>query len=739
MENISYDCFDIDEAIKQISATLGVATKQVRATVELLDAGNTIPFIARYRKEATGGLNEQVLRDVEDALGKARELAERKATILKTIDSQGVLTPELRLQIESCREKQTLEDLYLPFKPKRRTRATVARERGLQPLADLLLRQERLQQPRGAVLRSYVNPERDVPDEAAALQGACDIVAEHWSENVTTRAWLVQQAFETGRIVSQVKRGKPDLASKFEMYFDHREPVKRVPSHRLLAMKRGEAEGVLRVSLQLDEELVLRQLGVRLVRNPQFEFHSDLLNTVKDCYERLLLPATESSVLQDLKEKADFAAIDVFAKNLRELLLAPPAGPQVTIGIDPGFRTGCKVAVVDGTGKVLAHTTIYPTPPHNDAAGAARTIQELISKFDARLIAIGNGTASRETDAFVTQLLRSCDRNVTKVTVSESGASIYSASELAAREYPDLDVTVRGAISIAHRLQDPLAELVKIDPKSIGVGQYQHDVNQALLRKCLEREVESCVSSVGVDVNMASASLLAHVAGIGAKLAERIVAYRDEHGRFESRGQLASVPRLGKKAYEQAAGFLRISGGTEPLDRSAVHPECYYVVHKMAAKLSVSPTELIGNGTLTQELSAQDFVDDQFGVPTITDILAELARPGRDPRREFQVAQFNAEVNEIHHLKPGMILEGVITNVTRFGAFVDLGVHQDGLIHISQLSDSFVNDPSEVVAVGDVVRVKVLEVDLERRRIAVSRKQVGDCREEQERHGVRDQ
>lgn len=716
--------FDLDFAIGHIAKTLNVSPAQVRATIELLDAGSTIPFIARYRKEATGSLNELVLRAIEDAIGLARELADRKATILKTIDGQGLLTPELLRQIETCQDKQTLEDLYLPFKPKRRTRATIARERGLEPLADLLLKQNQLGKSRSEILRPFVNTELEVPDEAAALQGACDIVAETWSEEAATRSWLVQQAYEHGQIVSQLKRGKKEEAAKFEMYFDYREPIKRIPSHRLLAMKRGEAEGLLRLDLQMDAEYIVGRMSERFLRNPRFEFFAELRNTVADCYERLLQPATESTVFQELKEKADIEAIEVFAKNLRELLLSPPAGPHVTIGIDPGFRTGCKVVVVDGTGKVLTHTAIYPTPPRNDIGGATATLLDLLKKYDAKLIAIGNGTASRETDEFVSQALKQSGRQATKVMVSESGASIYSASELAASEYPDLDVTVRGAISIAHRLQDPLAELVKLDPKSIGVGQYQHDVNQALLRKCLDREVESCVNSVGVDVNLASPSLLSHVAGIGPKLASAIVAYRDENGRFESRSQLNKVPKLGKKAFEQAAGFLRIANGKQPLDNSAVHPESYYVVQKMAEKLSVKPAELVGSASMVEQLKPDEFVDEKFGLPTIRDILTELARPGRDPRREFKAVEFDETVREMSDLKPGMILEGVITNVTHFGAFVDIGVHQDGLIHISQLANTYVQNPSDVVAVGDLVRVKVLEIDMDRKRIAVSRKQV---------------
>lgn len=724
MEGDPYHCLHLDLVTHQIATSLRVATDQVRNAIELLDAGNTIPFIARYRKEATRALDELALRTIEDLLARARELAQRKATILKTIDQQGQLSPELRQRIESCDDKKLLEDLYLPFKPKQRTRATIARERGLQPLAEVLLLQQPLQRSRKEVLSPYVCPEKEVPDEASALQGACDIVAEHWSEEAATRRWLADQALAFGQIASQVKRGKKEAGSKFSMYFDYREPCKHIPSHRLLAMQRGETEGVLRIELVMDEEQVLRKLEQQRIKNPRFEFHAELRTTVADCFRRLLLPATESTILHGLKEKADEEAISVFGKNLRELLLAPPAGPYVTMGIDPGFRTGCKVAVVDGTGKFLANTTIYPTPPHHDVEGATKTLAEWVSRFDVRLIAIGNGTASRETNAFVTAALQSLEKPMTTVMVSESGASIYSASEMAAHEYPDLDVTVRGAISIAHRLQDPLAELVKLDPKSIGVGQYQHDVNQTLLRKSLDREVESCVNSVGVDVNLASAPLLSYVAGIGPKLAERIVSFRNEHGRFESRKQLHEVPKLGQKAFEQAAGFLRIRDGKQPLDNSAVHPESYYVVKKMAARLNVGPEHLIGDSTLISQLNPQEFVDERVGLPTIQDILAELVKPGRDPRSEFRAARFTEGVHELEDLKPGMVLEGVVTNVTRFGAFVDVGVHQDGLIHISQLSNTFVQDPSEIISVGDVVRVKVMEVDLDRRRIALSRKQV---------------
>ncbi|MAR12629.1 MAG: RNA-binding transcriptional accessory protein [Blastopirellula sp.] len=727
MDESTFACFDLQQTAHQIAADSGVKASQVRQAIELLEDGNTLPFIARYRKEATGGLDEIALRYIEDALAKAHALADRKQTILRTMDQQGVLTSGLKQQIVQCTDKQVLEDLYLPFKPKRRTRASVARERGLQPLADLLLQEGELERSRAELLRSFVDPDNEIPDSQAALQGACDIVAEQWAERGDLRRWLSQQATDYGRVRSKVKRGKKQDAAKFEMYFDYQEPVKRIPSHRLLAMQRGEAEGLLRVSLQLEDEFVVRKLKSQLLQNRKFAFYRELVSTVEDCYQRLLLPAVESSTLQDLKEHADEEAIQVFAQNLRELLLAAPAGPEVTLGLDPGFRTGCKVAVVDSTGRFLESCTIYPTPPRNDVKRATTQLLDLITRHQVSLIAIGNGTASRETDAFVRDVLAQLateQENVpTKVMVSESGASIYSASELAAREYPDLDVTVRGAISIAHRVQDPLAELVKIDPKSIGVGQYQHDVNQTLLRRSLDREVQSCVNAVGVDVNMASSALLTHVSGIGEKLAERIVEHRDAKGKFGCRDDLRKVSRLGQRAYQQAAGFLRIQDSVQPLDNSAVHPESYHIVEKMAGQLGVKSQQLVGNASLAGQLNAEDFIDETHGLPTIEDILSELAKPGRDPRSEFKVAEFAEGVHDLEDLQTGMRLEGTVTNVTRFGAFVDIGVHQDGLVHISELANEYVNDPGDVVSVGDVVRVVVLEVDLARRRIALSRKQ----------------
>ncbi len=711
-----------DTTFRAIAGELQLPIRQVAAAIELLNAGNTIPFIARYRKEATLGLDEIALRAIEDALERATALAARKATVLKTIAEQGALTDALRDRIQNCPDLRTLEAIYLPFKPKRRTRATSAREQGLQPLADVLLRQARLACSKQATLQAYVDPHQGVPDAETALQGALDIVAEQWSEDAETRTWLVAQATSTGKIASKVKRGKTEEAAKFALYLDHQEAVSRIPSHRLLAMLRGAAEGILRVSLQLDDAQNLSKLKRRFLHNPQFEFYSEMVRTVEDCYQRLLLPATESTVLQVAKEQADEEAIAVFGKNLHELLMAAPAGPRVTIGIDPGFRTGCKVAVVDGTGKFLNHATIYPTPPKSDVAAAGTALLALIERHGVELIAIGNGTASRETDKFVGDLIKQHQLAVVKVMVSESGASIYSASQIAAKEFPNLDVTVRGAISIARRLQDPLAELVKTDPKSIGVGQYQHDVNQTQLRKCLDRVVESCVNRVGVDLNMASIPLLSYVAGIGPKLAEHIVEHRDCHGPFSNRNQLMAVSKLGKKAFEQAAGFLRIRGGDEPLDDSAVHPESYAVVSRMARKLNADSKSLVGNPALSQQLQPEDFVDGRFGLPTIVDIIAELGKPGRDPRREFRVVNFHEQVNSIEDLKVNMVLEGVVTNVTHFGAFIDIGVHHDALIHISQLAHEFVKDPNQVVSVGDVLKVKVLEIDLPRKRISATRK-----------------
>ena len=710
--------------IAQIAAELNLPAKQIGAAVGLLQDGNTIPFIARYRKEVTQSLNEIQLRQIEDALERINTLAARKLTVIKSIQEQGLMTAALQKAIDDCADLQRLEAIYLPFKPKRRTRATIARERGLQPLADLLLTQKRIGQTKTSVLKPYIDSANDLPDADAVLAGGLDIVAEQWSEDAETRQWLLDKAMKFGRVVSKVKRGKKtaDGADKFEQYFDREESVSRIPGHRVLAMLRGSSEGILRVGLGFDGDREVSDLKRRLVTNREFEFFNDLLAAAEDCFTRLLMPATESTVVQQLKKDADEAAIEVFAKNLEKLLMAAPAGPKVTIGIDPGFRTGCKVAVIDATGKFLENATIYPTAPKNDTQGAGQVLLKLIKKHGAELVAIGNGTASRETDAFVGKLIKDNQLTTASVMVSEAGASIYSASDIAVKEFPDLDITVRGAISIARRLQDPLAELVKSDPKSIGVGQYQHDVNQPKLKKCLDRIVESCVNHVGVDLNMASAPLLSYVAGIGPKLAENIVNYRNDNGRFSKRSELLSVSKLGKKAFEQAAGFLRIRGGSQPLDNSAVHPESYVVAKQMAKHLKADLKSLVGNASLSSKLTARDFVTDRFGEPTIQDIIEELGKPGRDPRDEFKAVKFNEKVNSVSDLKAGMVLEGVITNVTHFGAFIDIGVHQDALIHISQLADQFVQDPNEFVSVGDVTKVKIMEVDPSGKRISATRK-----------------
>lgn len=722
MNRTSFECFDRDHVLAQIAEALKIPQTSVARTVELLEQGNTLPFIARYRKEATGNLDERALRAVEDLWGEAQELAARKVTILSTIHEQQQLTTELENRIRECQDRKVLEDLYLPFKPKRRTRATAAREAGLGPLADLLLQQNATGSPT-SLLNPYLNSELGVTSTEQALQGACDIVAEVWADDVDVRSWLKERAVY-GQVVSRVKRGKKDEESKFQQYFDHDESVRRIPSHRFLAMMRGQAEGVLNLRLQLEDDEVVPRLKRRLLSNPSFVFREALEATVEDCYQRLLVPATQSSVFEELKTKADEEAIQVFAENLRQLLMAPPAGPLPTIGLDPGFRTGCKVAVVDGTGKFLKNTTIYPTPPRNEIEQAENTLLKLIETYDVQLIAIGNGTASRETDEFVTRLIKKANLDVTRVMVNESGASIYSASELAMAEYPELDVTVRGAISIAHRLQDPLAELVKLDPKSIGVGQYQHDVHQPSLKKQLDREVESCVNQVGVNVNQASASLLSYVAGIGPKLASAIVDYRDQHGAFQDRKQLLKVPKLGQKAFQQSAGFLRVPDGANPLDNSAVHPESYPLVEAMAQKLGSPVKQLVGNAGLASRLNAAEFVKTDAGLFTVQDILEELGKPGRDPRQKFQAVQFADDIHSMEDLQEGMILPGVVTNVTKFGAFVDIGVHQDGLIHISQLADRFVEDPAQEVAVGENVKVRVTEVDIARKRIGLSRRDI---------------
>ncbi|HAS7775873.1 TPA: RNA-binding transcriptional accessory protein [Vibrio cholerae] len=711
----------------QIAQELNVRPEQVIAAVTLIDDGNTVPFIARYRKEVTGGLDDTQLRNLDSRLAYLREMDDRRQTILKSIQEQGKLTPELEQAILSADSKNRLEDLYLPYKPKRRTKGQIAIEAGLEPLADTLWTQPNTDPESEAA--KYINAEKGVADSKAALDGARAIVMERIAEDANLLEKIRQHLNRNAEIVSRVIEGKEQAGEKFKDYFDHREPISKAPSHRALAMLRGRNEGFLTLTLNADPELEesARQSYCETLIAEHYGIH--LSQATADAWRKQVISWAwkikismhmETELMSAMKERAEIEAIEVFATNLKDLLMAAPAGPRATLGLDPGLRTGCKVAVVDATGKVLATDTIYPHAPQHQYDRAMQSIALLVKKFNVDLIAIGNGTASRETDAFAADLIKRGNLKVQKIMVSEAGASVYSASELAAKEFPNLDVSLRGAVSIARRLQDPLAELVKIDPKSIGVGQYQHDVSQTLLAKRLDAIVEDCVNAAGVDVNTASAALLTRVAGLSAALAQNIVDYRDENGRFESRSALKKVPRLGPKAFEQCAGFLRIMDGKNPLDASAVHPEAYPVVKTIAEKNSKDLKALIGNTEFLRTLRAVDYTDENFGVPTVTDIIKELDKPGRDPRPEFKTATFAEGIHEVSDLEVGMVLEGVVSNVANFGAFVDIGVHQDGLVHISALTDRFISDPREVVKAGDIVKVKVMEVDVQRKRIALS-------------------
>ncbi|ORP12459.1 RNA-binding transcriptional accessory protein [Vibrio cholerae] len=711
----------------QIAQELNVRPEQVIAAVTLIDDGNTVPFIARYRKEVTGGLDDTQLRNLDSRLAYLREMDDRRQTILKSIQEQGKLTPELEQAILNADSKNRLEDLYLPYKPKRRTKGQIAIEAGFEPLADTLWTQPNTDPESEAA--KYINAEKGVADSKAALDGARAIVMERIAEDANLLEKIRQHLNRNAEIVSRVIEGKEQAGEKFKDYFDHREPISKAPSHRALAMLRGRNEGFLTLTLNADPELEesARQSYCETLIAEHYGIH--LSQATADAWRKQVISWAwkikismhmETELMSAMKERAEIEAIEVFATNLKDLLMAAPAGPRATLGLDPGLRTGCKVAVVDATGKVLATDTIYPHAPQHQYDRAMQSIALLVKKFNVDLIAIGNGTASRETDAFAADLIKRGNLKVQKIMVSEAGASVYSASELAAKEFPNLDVSLRGAVSIARRLQDPLAELVKIDPKSIGVGQYQHDVSQTLLAKRLDAIVEDCVNAVGVDVNTASAALLTRVAGLSAALAQNIVDYRDENGRFESRSALKKVPRLGPKAFEQCAGFLRIMDGKNPLDASAVHPEAYPVVKTIAEKNSKDLKALIGNTEFLRTLRAVDYTDENFGVPTVTDIIKELDKPGRDPRPEFKTATFAEGIHEVSDLEVGMVLEGVVSNVANFGAFVDIGVHQDGLVHISALTDRFISDPREVVKAGDIVKVKVMEVDVQRKRIALS-------------------
>ncbi|WP_421272011.1 Tex family protein [Aeromonas taiwanensis] len=708
----------------QIAGELNARPEQVQAAVRLLDEGATVPFIARYRKEVTGGLDDSQLRTLESRLGYLRELADRRQVILRSIEEQGKLTPELMRELNEADSKTRLEDLYLPYKPKRRTKGQMAIEAGLEPLADLLLG-DPMKDPEQEAVR-FLNAEQGINDSKAALDGARYILMERFAEQADLLEKLRDYLWQNATLRARVVAGKEQEGAKFKDYFEHDEPLHKAPSHRVLAMLRGRNEGMLNLALVTGDDesaspcegIIAHHLKLNLQSRPADKW---LQGVVSWTWKIKLSLQMETELIGRIRESAEEEAITVFAMNLKDLLMAAPAGMRCTMGLDPGIRTGVKVAVVDATGKLVDTATIYPFEPKRQIDQSLKTLSELCQKHRVELISIGNGTASRETDRLVSDLFeRYPAAKAQKIVVSEAGASVYSASELASLEFPDLDVSLRGAVSIARRLQDPLAELVKIDPKSIGVGQYQHDVSQSQLARRLDAVVEDCVNAVGVDVNTASVALLNRVSGLSQTLAQNIVAYRDEHGAFNSRQQLLKVSRLGPKAFEQCAGFLRIRGGSNPLDGSAVHPESYPVVERILAKLEQTVDSLLGNSSLLRTLKPSDYTDEQFGVPTVTDIIGELDKPGRDPRPEFKTATFKEGVEKISDLVPEMVLEGVVTNVTNFGAFVDIGVHQDGLVHISSLTDRFVKDPREVVKAGDIVRVKVLEVDASRKRISLT-------------------
>jgi len=747
----------------RLATELAAGAQQISAAIALLDAGSTVPFIARYRKEATGALDDAQLRTLEERLSYLRELEERRASILKSIAEQGKLTQPLQAAIEAAETKQRLEDLYLPYKPKRRTKAHIAREAGLDALAASLLANPALLPEVEAAkylksaFKTADGENAGVPDVKSALDGARQILMEQFAEDAELLGALREYLQAQGLMVAKVATGKEETGAKFRDYFDYNEPIASVPSHRALALFRGRKEEVLQLALQLPEDLAAqtnasaaaaagavapvgasptgtataaalnaceRKIAARFgVADRGRPGDGWLLQTVRWTWQVKLTWQLEGELFSALRERAEEEAIRVFARNLHDLLLAAPAGPRATMGLDPGLRTGVKVAVVDRTGKLLATATVYPHAPRNDWEGALRELAALVLKHGVDLISIGNGTASRETDRLAGELVRKLpDARITKIVVSEAGASVYSASALASHEFPDLDVSLRGAVSIARRLQDPLAELVKIDPKSIGVGQYQHDVSQTKLARSLDAVVEDCVNAVGVDVNTASPALLARISGLSASLAEAIVRHRNENGPFADREDLKKVPRLGAKTFEQAAGFLRIQGGANPLDRSAVHPEAYPIVERILSDAGRPLASLMGDAQALKRIDAARYTDEHFGLPTVRDILRELEKPGRDPRPEFRTAAFQEGVEELKDLKPGMLLEGVVTNVTNFGAFVDVGVHQDGLVHVSMMSHRFIKDPRELVKAGDVVKVKVLEVDLQRRRIALTMK-----------------
>lgn len=698
-----------------ISHSLSIPAGQVEKTIGLLNEGATIPFISRYRKEVTGGLDEVQIGNIKDQLDKLTELKKRKETILSSIEEQGKLTPELKKRIEDSWDSTEIEDVYLPYKPKRVTKAEIARKKGLEPLAKLIM----IQNEPDLLTRVKNFIKGEVKNAAEALQGARDIIAEWVNENEEARNTVRNSFARTGLISAKVIKGKEEEGAKYRDYFDFSEPLNRCSSHRLLALRRGEAEGILRVNISPDTDTTLDRLKKRFVKG-RSEVADQVANAVDDSFKRLLKPSIETEYANLSKAKADEEAIRVFAENLRQLLLASPLGQKRVLGVDPGYRTGCKLVCLDAQGNLLHYEAIYPHPPQSEKGKAAAKVSQLVSTYAIDAIAIGNGTASRETEQFITDIRY--DRKVQVFVVSENGASIYSASKIARDEFPTYDVTVRGAVSIGRRLMDPLAELVKIDPKSIGVGQYQHDVDQGALKKSLDQTVESCVNMVGVNVNTASKHLLTYVSGLGPTLAQNIVDYRAEHGPFQSRRELMKVPRMGEKAFEQSAGFLRIQDGKTPLDNSAVHPESYSIVEKMAKELKCSVEELITNKELKKKLDLKHYITEKVGMPTLLDIMEELDKPGRDPRQAIQVFSFDPTVKTIGDLKEGLVLPGIVTNITNFGCFVDVGIKENGLVHISELADRFVSDPTQVVSIHQHVKVKVMSVDLVRKRVQLSMK-----------------
>lgn len=712
------------DIVSQLTSELNLHEEQVINTLSLLNGGATIPFISRYRKERTGNLNEVQIRSIDKKHRYYQELEERRETILDSIASQGKLTPELETKIRDTKNKTELEDLYLPYRPKKTTRASKAREAGLDPLARWLQILEAKKADIRAKAAVFTNSDKGFDTPEKALQGACDILAEDISDDAGIRKWLRDFSSKEGFFISTSRRGLKKQKTKFQMYYEFKEKVTRIASHQMLAMLRGERDKVLKIKLEIPNEKALSYLESRFIKHPHSAASNIMREVIQDSYERLLFPATETEIRRELRERAEQEAITVFAENLHELLMAAPGGHRAVLGIDPGFRTGCKIAALDRTGKFLEHQTIYPHEPRNQEAESKKAILDLIRNHDIELIAVGNGTASRETDMFIRRTLQEFPekKRPVSVIISEAGASVYSASSAAGEEFSDFDVTVRGAISIGRRLQDPLSELVKIDPKSIGVGQYQHDVNQSNLKSALEDVVESCVNLVGADLNLASVELLKYIAGLTRTMAAKIVARRNECGAFTSREELKNVPGIGARTFEQAAGFLRIPDASNPLDNSAVHPERYDLVRQMVEVLNTPLEKTIGNGKLIKLIPKEKFISADVGLPTIEDILLELEKPGRDPREEFAYARFSEEVKEVTDLEPGMILEGTVTNVTNFGAFVDIGVHQDGLVHISQIADCYVDDPKKFVKVGQIVKVKVLTIDVELRRIGLSLK-----------------